>query len=723
MAKRQETRNQDRQADSGLYFTLSLHLDNDNIMKKAPDLYRSLSTQAPPADDQPFHAIDADTRRRRQIEIQQSCPPGARGTPLSIQLANAIEPMFHDIADRERLGVVEDFLIAIAATPGSQDIEDTLSADLSFTGTVRWETEGTRYRAEASPDAASVDIGGIAIKRFWYVHRNYSLSYHLSFKILNYEHTPAYFLLFSVLQKLVSPKEFSLGSAPAPGEFLRIARGKTPDIDPFLAIRLRRQGEEDYADFWQFVLGLFEGDFDTLYQSATGTTLPASLAAWDSGILKHEPYVEVPGLKMPDARAMFYFADEVFLNLLLPEYSDGAPANRYDMLREDFFDGELAAALDPETENCKVQQSGKGEITIGAPFWDWLDGVQRDWEKTLPPPPPPAPGKTSAGPIDPAWFETREGDSPEARRGRDPALSRRGERLRTNLPLAYMFLSGFNQNIIDFVNQDASEILDSMDPIYPATQDTVAEGFFCRFANPRALITYVRKMRSLDTGAKYIGTCPYAFLIHVLTLHNEFLARDFESRANRALTHASHKVHDRSLAEAADIFYRFREREMAEYDTHHYENVFRYDTERDVFGELQTIRGVALKHGYVMKLIDAAEKRTRDNEERLRLEAEERRKKEEETLNQLVFIVGLFSILQVTFLIADEVMPREGILGLWAASPDDESLVTWFFLHLGRIIALLSAGAGLILTGRVIWQSVRERWRKARSTPRKASRP
>ena len=31
--------------------------------------------------------------------------------------------------------------------------------------------------------------------------------------------------------------------------------------------------------------------------------------------------------------------------------------------------------------------------------------------------------------------------------------------------LDYLFLAGFNQNIIDFMNQDTSEILDSIDPI------------------------------------------------------------------------------------------------------------------------------------------------------------------------------------------------------------------------------------------------------------------
>lgn len=77
--------------------------------------------------------------------------------------------------------------------------------------------------------------------------------------------------------------------------------------------------------------------------------------------------------------------------------------------------------------------------------------------------------------------------------------------------LDYLFLAGFNQNIIDFMNQSTSEILDSIDPIYPDSDEQSDERFFVRYANHRAMVTYVPKSRSLETGNDYIGTCPMRF--------------------------------------------------------------------------------------------------------------------------------------------------------------------------------------------------------------------
>src|SRR5690606_37958523 len=128
------------------------------------------------------------------------------------------------------------------------------------------------------------------------------------------------------------------------------------------------------------------------------------------------------------------------------------------------------------------------------------------------------------------------------------------------------------------------------------------------------------------------GTCPYAFLIHVLTMHNEFLTRDFERHANRYLEDAAHEAREHRWKRAADGFYAFRQNHVVEYDTFHYKNVFRYDTEGKVFEALQRIHGIDIKHAYVMSLVDGAEKRTRDAEERLR-------RREDMSLNLLVFVV------------------------------------------------------------------------------------
>src|SRR5262249_1948374 len=91
----------------------------------------------------------------------------------------------------------------------------------------------------------------------------------------------------------------------------------------------------------------------------------------------------------------------------------------------------------------------------------------------------------------------------------------------------YYFLSGFFQNIIDFFNQDSSEISDGTDPIYPISAEQAAEAYFFRFANARCLYQVVSESRSLDVGADHIGTCPYIFLVHLTSMHNEFLIRQY----------------------------------------------------------------------------------------------------------------------------------------------------------------------------------------------------
>ena len=68
--------------DKSVYFTLSLYVSEEHVTST---LGRHL---------------DADTVRDFQ--------PGYRG---SKRLRDAVEPLFNDIADRERLGAVDDFLL------------------------------------------------------------------------------------------------------------------------------------------------------------------------------------------------------------------------------------------------------------------------------------------------------------------------------------------------------------------------------------------------------------------------------------------------------------------------------------------------------------------------------------------------------------------------------------------------------------------------------------
>lgn len=297
------------------------------------------------------------------------------------------------------------------------------------------------------------------------------------------------------------------------------------------------------------------------------------------------PFLEVPHLQMPRARFMFFFQDKLFFERMLPpvDQATGRRPSRHVMVPEERYDryaAEIKGLMD------RVMEQAKAAVHLGANCWS---------------------------------FATKQPDC-----------------------LHYLFLSGFNQNIIDFMNQDASEVLDSIDPIYPTTAEQAEENFFVRFANPRALITYVRTSRSLDTGNDYIGTCPYAFLIHVLALHNEFMARDYEATVEKLVQDVKSLNEERRLAEAAEAFYDFRTKDYTDYKKYKYENVFRYDTERDVFAAVEARRGTARKESYLDSIVANIEHQTRDLEARLT-------KTDETRMNRLLGLLGVFGLFQLCF--------------------------------------------------------------------------
>src|SRR5690606_6940158 len=95
--------------------------------------------------------------------------------------------------------------------------------------------------------------------------------------------------------------------------------------------------------------------------------------------------------------------------------------------------------------------------------------------------------------------------------------------------LDYYFLSGFLQNIVDFLRQDVSEIQDGTDPSYPPAGGEDDDSHFLVYATQSAVYEVVAGSRSLDVGRGWIGTCPYLFLVHLMTLHNETLVHRYEA--------------------------------------------------------------------------------------------------------------------------------------------------------------------------------------------------
>lgn len=539
----------ERCEDRTVYFTLSLYVD----------------------------AADLPTDVRAALALKVATPP-LGDFEASQALRDAIDPLFNDIANRERLGRVEDYLLDVRGPPDGERL------NLITPREIVWTTEGTTFRV----DLGATQSREVRVRRFWYAHLNGALSYHVSLA-MTYEHTPQDFYAISMLQKAAAPKEFK---PDRPGA-LDVLGART-GILPLDAVLLEQAGAGPRS-LWGFVGQRFEEDARGLFAHIRGGAPAAQNDARFADLVRQDAFLETPGLCMPRARFMFFFQDQAFFEALLPppvEGSDGALVRRrrIDCVRDaDFerFPSDIQAMIDA------ADADGSGVVSIPLDYFASVDPTH----------------------------------------------------------LTYLFLAGFNQNIIDFINQDASEVLDSTDPIYPATEDQEAESFFVRYANPRTLISYVKRSRSLETGNDWIGTCPYAFLIHVMALHNEYFVRAYEHDAE-ALVNAVHDADERGeLQQATQKFYDFRKRQFSNYMRYRYQNVFRYDTEKDAFAEMERIRGVAKNVSYLEALVSGVEKQTHDLEERLKeaakeliqesREGEERQRRFD--AERLTYLLGLLS--------------------------------------------------------------------------------
>ncbi|MBI1359215.1 MAG: hypothetical protein GC155_02905 [Alphaproteobacteria bacterium] len=531
------------------------------------------------------------------------------GHAPSLKLSEAIEPLFNDISDRERLGRVDDYLLAVG------DGDPWLDTGIETPAVISWETEGVRF--EASPGA--IGPQPTRVRRFWYVHKNGAVSWHVSFRV-NYEHSPAHFYFLSMLQKALSPKEF----LPADGHRIRPSlkvHAPPPEgtgIAPLDEVRIGGR------PFWVAMAAWFAEDapilLDRLIRSDDWRKKNADLLADPFGaLIEREPLLETPGLMMPRARYTFFFKDREFFRRLLPpiDPATSRPVPRAAMVQEPCYQPLLA--------QIELRQQANEELVhLDAGYWTWIT-TRPDYQ--------------AARLANPTAMEARRKTIPAWEDDARPDC------------LIYLFLSGFNQNIIDFMNQDASEILDSIDPIYPSNENQETERFFVRFASARALTSYVRTSRSLETGNDYIGMCPYAFLIHVLALHNEFLARDYEAATHRLIDTVERLNDARRLNRAAEAFYAFRTGAFAAYFEDRYENVFRYDTEADVFAAVEQRRGTQRKTEYLDAVVGNLERQTEDLQARIQ-------KREDRAITYAIGAVGAFGLFALSLQI-DDMLPGE----------------------------------------------------------------
>lgn len=529
--------------------------------------------------------------------------PALRTATESGSLQDGVEPMFFDVSDREHLGLISDSIYAAGPNP----------SDIIFVtpDEIEWRTEGRKFVALFN-DNEDTHIKA-STRRFWYIHRDNSVTYHISFTF-TYHHSPRHLYFISLLQKLTAPTEFE---SPMTVDLLDLSHDRVPEIFPFTHVKVQQpygtRGPNDVTTFWKYYLTAFSDDLRhfTAHLAEAGLSIQASQVFDDSA---KELFTGVPHLRMPRMRSMFFVRDILFHQILLParktDVVDG-PINPRLALQRSFF----------KQLKRLVNQTGTQIHVYSEELWAELRQLNPVNDDVV------------------ATFEQSD-----------------------NIALVCMFLGGFATNIIDFLNMDRSELLDSLDPAYPTDEEDRQEGSFVRYATPRSFITIVDESRSEDIGETLIGTCPYAFLIHVLSLHNEFLVREFEFRANEIYLRAtetfsrtaastepstSTEIAEEAVSALREDFWQFRRQQRIEYEQNYFhERVFRYDTERKMFTTLQDTRGIGLKHERVLSLVDNLERVSSDVDALLRAKRAER---DGEILVNLTILLGLLGALTIVY--------------------------------------------------------------------------
>lgn len=454
---------------------------------------------------------------------------------------------------------------------------------------VSWMTEGCAFQVE-------VDDGwqrrALDLRRFWYRYPNDALSWNLSFAYhyaqdLDSDRAgkvPTTYYFLSLLQKLAWPKEFdpALLEKQAWPDDLDASLRAT-DVDKLTKMRVGARGCTASAPFWSFIGECYETDRNTLADGGV-----VGLPEFDEAVAVPES-IEIPGLAVRDSRSSFFFHDSEFFKLIQPVENERVVKRRTRVRADEFiqYPG-LISDMKPDRSS-----PAQGAVLLDPAYWQRIRGDEA--------------------------AETR---------------------------LAYLFLAGFNQNIIDFTNQEAAEVLDSLDPIYPKSEEQEEEGFVVRYANPRAMITYAPRSRSLEVGNDYIGTCPYAFLIHALAMHNEALTREQEEETFARIKEIQDAIEARKYVEAENAINGVRRRAFDTYDRHRYINPFRYDTERDVFEQLENLRGSARLRASYEAGLTAMEEEAADLHARLSAAGSQ-------TMTVLFGLLGVSGVIQILFEITD----------------------------------------------------------------------
>ncbi len=265
---------------------------------------------------------------------------------------------------------------------------------------------------------------------------------------------------------------------------------------------------------------------------------------------------------------------------------------------------------------------------------------------------------------------------------------------RTDSERVRLALAGITQGVLDFPEQDASEIGDSLSPVLAAPGVEM-------FSHPRFLVEICQGSRSLAAMEGCLGSCPYVFLSHLVFAYNKQLLEEAESSFEELRLRHRRRFRYRPFESLDDVIQgidfplgeptrflhrslRIRFELLRDLIVSYIPNVFRYRTERTLYEELSTRHGLRGRHTAFVEWLGHYESVVKGAHDLGQFLAEGR-------TNRLLLVIAVIGLLSVAKDTAE-------LLGFGAPSPR-------FAVPLVAAVAALVAG----VVGREAWVAIQSR--------------
>lgn len=538
-------------------------------------------------------------------------------------LGSAIGPMFDDIADRDRNLFLKDFLIDTPNGVGVSDSKENDSkenlyakVELRLPREVEWETEGRHVKFDVSDH--EISFPDVTCHAFWVGHSTSSFSYHISFAVPYSCCLEDYFGL-SLLQKVLSPTENT-------DWLLTTGTGLT------ILNKAVGTGEQSEQSWLEFLQEAFEAHFGSLAKQIQTLKVKRGAVSECESVTK-----EICTRAWHDLILHAKEKDNEDLNAAvcddLPKLWSKSQKQRRVLVV--LHDARLFDRL------CELSSSPRKRREILE-----IDPVRPRNDGSL--------NSENAG------FPGEILQKPDV-------LRRLGDNETGSERLDYFFLSGFTQNVIDFFWQDGLEVYDGAYPLFPEMgQNTQNLGYFL-YATASSMYEIVKRSRSLGVGTSWIGTCPYLFLVHITAMHNEWLVQKYEKSVDDVVRSIEKSLEAQSksmgqdwtiLDEILDEMNTFKLRTFKDVHKHYSFNIFRYDTERAFFQELEQARGTPQRWQYWNRVLEQLKDTIASQRDQMR-DGEDRR------LNRIVIGISILSIFQLVFMAFDPKFTQWNDLCWW----------------------------------------------------------